>query len=182
VARPESDRAVVEIHLNRAGINSVEMPTDPVEVQPGSLLRLKLINHGAPIHLTLSSTNARPFTDFDHQNVYVREETVFDIPLRDDASPGTFDLTVITGYGTVRASLRVMVLCEPPRPLEPTPRPRYPALAPAPRTYPPAVLLFAAAGIVLYLVWWLTRLDVVNFAAFLLLLAGILIGWLTQRS
>ena len=89
---------------------------------------------------------------------------------------------MITGYGTVSASLRVMVLCEPPRPLEPTPRPRYPALAPAPRTYPPAVLLFAAAGIVLYLVWWLTRLDVVNFAAFLLLLAGILIGWLTQRS
>ena len=34
--------AMAEIHLNRAGINSVETPADPVEVQAGSLLRLKL--------------------------------------------------------------------------------------------------------------------------------------------
>jgi hypothetical protein len=173
---------MAEIHLNRSGINSVETPTEPVEVQAGSLLRLKLINHAAPIHLTLSSSNAQPFTDFFHQNIYVREETVFDIPIREDAFPGSFDVTVITGYGTVRASLKVAVLREPPRPQEPPQRPRYPALAPPERTLPPVVLLFAAAGLVLYLVWWVTRLDVVNFAAFLLLLAGIVVGWLTQRS
>lgn len=173
---------MAEIHLNRTGINSVETPSAPVEVEAGTLLRLKLINHTAPIHLTLSSSNAQPFTDFYHQNVYVREETVFDIPIREDAFPGSFDLAVITGYGTVRASLKVLVFREPPRPQEPTPRPRYPALAPPQRTLPPVVLLFAAAGLVLYLVWWATRLDVVNFAAFLLLLAGIVVGWLTQRS
>jgi len=173
---------MVDVRLNRTGINSVETPSEPVEVQAGSLLRLKLINHGAPIHLTLSSSNAQPFTDFYHQNVYVREETVFDIPIREDAFPGSFDLTVITGYGTVRASLKVVVLREAPRPQEPPQRPRYPALAPPERALPPVVLLFAAAGLVLYLVWWLTRLDVVNFAAFLLLLTGIIVGWLTQRS
>jgi hypothetical protein len=173
---------MVEIHLNRTGINSVDTPDGPVEVQAGSLLRLKLINHGAPIHLTLSSSNAQPFTDFYHQNVYVREETIFDVPIREDAFPGSFDVTVITGYGTVRATLKVTVLREPPRPQEPPQRPRYPALAPPERTLPPVVLLFAAAGLVLYLVWWITRLDVVNFAAFLLLLAGIAVGWLTQRS
>ena len=89
---------------------------------------------------------------------------------------------MITGYGTVRASLKVAVLREPPRPQEPPQRPRYPALAPPERTLPPVVLLFAAVGLLLYLVWWVTRLDVVNFAAFLLLLAGIVVGWLTQRS
>jgi hypothetical protein len=173
---------MAEIHLNRTGINSVETPPGPVEVQAGSLLRLKLINHAAPIHLTLSSSNAQPFTDFYHQNVYVRDETVFDIPIRDDAFPGAFDVTVITGYGTVRGSLRVDVLRELPPPREQPQRPRYPALAPPERTLPPVVLLFAAAGLALYLVWWITRLDVVNFAAFLLLLAGIVVGWLTQRS
>lgn len=173
---------MAEIHLNRSGINSVDTPSAPVEVEAGTLLRLKLINHGAPIHLTLTSPNAQPFSDFHHQNVYVRDETHFDIQIREDAFPGSFDLTVITGYGTVRASLKVLVLREPPRPQEPTQRPRYPAIAPPERTLPPVVLLFAAAGLVLYLVWWITRLDVVNFAAFLLLLAGILVGWLTQRS
>lgn len=172
---------MAEIHLNRTGINSVETPSAPVEVETGSVLRLKMINHGAPIHLTLAASNAQPFTDFYHQNVYVREEATYDIPIREDAFPGAFDLTVITGYGTVRAALKVHVLREPPRREEPS-RPRYPAL-PSPRqTPPPAVLLFAAAGVVLYLVWWMTRLDVVNFAAFLLLLAGIVIGWLIQRS
>ena len=89
---------------------------------------------------------------------------------------------MITGYGTVRATLKVLVLREPPRPQEPPQRPRYPSLAPPERSLPPVVLLFAAAGLVLYFVWWVTRLDVVNFAAFLLLLTGIVVGWLTQRS
>lgn len=173
---------MVDIHLNRAGINSVETPSGPVEVQAGTLLRLKLMNHGAPIHGTVSSSNATPFTEFYHQNVYVREETVIDIPIREDAFPGSFDLTVITGYGTVRASLKVIVSREQPRLKEPPQRPRYPTLVPAERTPPPVLLLFAAAGLVLYFAWWITRLDVVNFAAFMLLLAGIIVGWLTQRS
>lgn len=173
---------MAEIHLNRSGINSVEAPSEPVEVMAGTFLRLRLVNHGAPIHLTLSSSNAQPFTDFYHQNVYVRETADFDIAIREDAFPGSFDVTVITGYGTVRASVKAVVVRERPRPIEPPPRPRYPALAPPERPLPPVVLLFAAAGLVLYLVWWVTRLDVVNFAAFLLLLAGIVVGWLTQRS
>ncbi len=171
-----------EIHLNNAGINSVETPEAPLQVQAGTSLRLKLINHGAPIHLTLSSTNASPFSEFSHQNLYVREQVIHEIPIREDAIPGTFEVTVITGYGTVRSSFRVMVVREPERPAEPsTQRPRYPTLAPEERSLPPVVLLFAGAGLVLYLVWWVTRLDVVNFAAFLLLMAGIIVGWVTQR-
>ena len=173
---------MAEIHLNRSGINSVETPSAPVEVEAGTLLRLKLVNHAAPIHLTLTSSNAQPFTDFFHQNVYVRDETYFDIPIREDAFPGSFDLTVITGTARSGPRFKVLVLREPPRPQEPPQRPRYPSLAPPERSLPPVVLLFAAAGLVLYLVWWVTRLDVVNFAAFLLLLTGIVVGWLTQRS
>ena len=107
---------MTDIHLNRSGINSIETSSAPVEVQAGSLLRLKLINHGAPIHLTLSSPNAEPVSDFYHQNVYVRDEMTFDIPIREDAFPGSFDLAVITGYGTVRASLKVLVVREAPPP------------------------------------------------------------------
>ena len=172
-----------EIHLNNAGINSVGTPEEPLQVQAGTPLRLKLINHGAPIHLTLTSTNASPFSDFSHQNLYVREQVVHEIPIREDALPGSFDVTVITGYGTVRSSFRVTVVREPERsPESPTQRPRYPTLVPEQRSLPPVVLLFAGAGLVLYLVWWVTRLDVVNFAAFVLLMAGIIVGWLTQRS
>ena len=107
-----------EIHLNNAGINSITTPSAPVQVLAGTPLRLKLINHGAPIHLTLTSTNASPFSDFSHQNLFVREEVVHEIPIREDAFPGSFDITVVTGYGTVRSSFRVMVLREPERPPE----------------------------------------------------------------
>jgi hypothetical protein len=171
-----------EIHLNRSGINSVETPESAIEVQAGTSLRLKLINHGAPIHLTLSSSNAAPFSDFFHQNIYVREQVIHEIPIREDAFPGCFDVTVITGYGTVRSSFKVQIMRVLPRPEEPSRRPHYPSFAPAERSLPPVVLLFAAAGLVLYLVWWITRLEVVNFAAFLLLMAGIVVGWLIQRS
>lgn len=171
-----------EIHLNNSGINSITTPAAPLQVLSGTPLRLKLINHGAPIHLTLTSTNASQFSDFSHQNIFVREEVIHEIPIHEDAFPGTFDITVVTGYGTVRSSFQVMVLREPERPAEPPARPKYRSIAPEDRGLPPIVLLFAGVGVVLYLVWWVTRLEVVNFAAFLLLMAGLIVGWLIQRS
>ncbi len=171
-----------EIHLNNAGINSISTPVVPLQVLAGTSLRLKLVNHGAPIHLTLTSSNASPFSDFSHQNIYVREEVIHEIPIHEDAFPGLFDLTVVTGYGTVRASFQIQVLREPERQPEPPGRPKFQSIVPEDRGLPPVVLLFAGAGVVLYLVWWATRLEVVNFAAFALLMAGLIVGWLIQRS
>jgi hypothetical protein len=52
-----------EIHLNRRGINTIEVP-DVVEAMPGSDLALRLVNHGSPLHITLASANSSTFTGF----------------------------------------------------------------------------------------------------------------------
>ena len=97
-----------EIHLNRRGINSIEVPEE-VETAPGSDLTLHIINHGSPLHITLASTNSSIFTDFFHENLYVVGDAEFTIPIREGAYPGVFSVEVISGYapgGRVRVVVR----------------------------------------------------------------------------
>ncbi|NLZ30073.1 MAG: hypothetical protein GX885_04930 [Methanomicrobiales archaeon] len=170
-----------EIHLNRRGINFIEVPEE-VETAPGSDLALKIINHGSPIHISIASTNSSPFTDFFHENLYVVDEKEFYIPIREDAYPGVFSVEVISGYGARRAGFRVIVRerrAPEPEPVEVSPTPSTPATSSMWRSSIPAVI---AVAVVLYGLWLVYRVDLLNVAAFAALLLGVLLAWLQQRS
>jgi len=172
-----------EIHLNRRGINSIEVPKE-VEVTVGSDLVLNLINHGSPLHITLASTNSSAFTGFFHENLYVNGTEEFHIPIKEDAPPGFFTIQVVTGYGTRRQEFRVVVRGRP----EPAPEPRVtPAqaaeLAPSRGLhYSLSILILVIAAVVLYGLWVVYRADLLNAAAFVALLLGVILAWLRRRS
>lgn len=98
----------VQIRLNRRGINSIEMP-ESADVGVGESLVLKMINLGAPLHLTVSAINAKRFTHFIHENLYVDDKLAFRIPILSMAPTGSFRIEIITGYGTVKEQLTVNV-------------------------------------------------------------------------
>ncbi|KUG20490.1 MAG: hypothetical protein KO206_07605 [Methanomicrobiaceae archaeon] len=170
-----------EIHLNRRGINTIEPPAE-VTVAPGETLDLRLINHGSPLHITLSSSNSGMFTDFFHENLFVRDEDRYAIPIREDAYAGFFDVSVITGYGACKASFRVIV--QPPaRAEEPVPEEaRIPVRPARRRRFPLPAGMLLAASLLLYSSWLLFRLEALNYLAFLALLLGVFAVWYWQRS
>ncbi|MEI8330627.1 MAG: hypothetical protein WCF90_03085, partial [Methanomicrobiales archaeon] len=88
-----------EITLNRDGINSIDLSVGRIQAVTGSNLRLKFVNRGASIHITISSANASIYTDFFHENLYVADESVLSIPIFSDIQEGFFDLEIIAGYG-----------------------------------------------------------------------------------
>lgn len=173
-----------EIHLNRRGINAIEVPEE-VEAAAGSDLVLRIVNHGSPLHITLASSNSSPFTGFFHENLYVDESEEFRIPIRENAYPGLFNVEVIAGYGARKAQFRVVVrerAAPEPGPAEPAPGgTAVPALS-LPPLPPVAVLAPVAAGVVLYGLWLAVRVDLLNAAAFAALLIGVILTWLRQRS
>lgn len=172
-----------EIHLNRRGINAIEVPGE-VEAAPGSDLSLRIVNHGSPLHISLATANSAAFTGFIHENLYVGVDAEFHIPIREDAPPGVFSVEVIAGYGARRAAFRVVVRER----AAPEPEPE-PASTTAPfqtvslpwRPYVP-VLALGAAALVLYGLWLAYRIDLLNAAAFAVLLIGVILAWLRQRS
>ncbi len=172
-----------EIHLNRRGINSIEVP-EKVETTPGSDLILQLVNHGSPLHITLASTSSSPFTDFFHENLYVvgGEEVI--IPIREDAYPGVFSVAVISGYGARKVEFRVVVrerAAPAPEPVVVAPVAPARAALPGWQSAAPA-LLSCAAALVLYGLWLVYRDDILNVAAFVALFIGVILAWLQQRS
>lgn len=94
--------------MNRRGINSIEMP-ESADVEAGQSLVLKIINHGAPLHLTVSAINAKRFTHFIHENLYLDDKLALRIPILSMAPTGSFIIEVITGYGTIKEQLTVNV-------------------------------------------------------------------------
>lgn len=174
---------MTEIHLSRRGINTIEVP-DEVEAAPGSDLVLQIINHGSPLHITLASSNSSPFTDFYHENLYVGRSEEFQFPIREDAYPGVFNIEVIAGYGARKMEFRVVVreraAPKPEPPVVPAP-PAAPARSLQWRSSAPPLLLTAAA-LVLYGLWLVYRSDLLNAAAFAVLLLGAVLAWLRQRS
>ncbi|KDE55443.1 hypothetical protein [Methanoculleus sp. MH98A] len=174
---------MTEIHLNRRGINAIEVPAE-VEVMPGSDLVLRIVNHGSPLHITLASPNSSAFTGFFHENLYVSGSEEFVIPIRENAYPGTFNIEVIAGYGAKRAEFRVVVrerAAPEPEPVEVPVTPAVPATSMRWRSSAP-LLLLAAAALVLYGLWLVYRVDLLNAAAFVALLLGVILAWLRQRS
>ena len=172
-----------EIHLNRRGITTVEVPHE-VEAMPGSDLVLSIVNHGSPLHITLASTNSSTFTDFFHENLYVGKSEEFRIPIRENAYPGVFSVEVIAGYGARRAEFRVFVRERPapePGPVEVSLPEAAPAAPSRWRSSAPVILLGTAA-LALYGLWLAYRIDLFNAAAFAALLVGVVLAWLRQRS
>ena len=87
VAGEIQDKKIVEVYLNRSGINSIEVPRENARAEIGTTLSLKFLNRGAPIHITATASNAGMFTDFFHENLYVVDETLLPIPIRKECQP-----------------------------------------------------------------------------------------------
>jgi hypothetical protein len=177
--------APTEIHLNRRGINSIEAPL-AAEVMAGKSLDLALINHGHPLHLSVSASNAARFTPFMQQNLFVQGEGSLSIPVKGDAPAGTFDLEVMTGYGMRKAVLQVTVCPvtdrKPPEEKAPPPAP-----VRSPLALHRAVLPLLALGVLLYAAWWILQKpdilsDILSVLSFLALLSAAILAWLRPPS
>jgi len=167
-----------EIHLNRSGINTIDLPRENAQVECGSTLKIRFKNRGAPIHITATTSNAGMFTEFFHENMYVIDEVVLGIPLRKECSPGFFDVDIIAGYGAMKATLRVEVIVKPSR--EEQVLAKELPIQPEAHGRPHLLMVAMALGLVLYCTWYYTRIEIFNLAAFIALIAGALFIWYRQ--
>jgi hypothetical protein len=173
---------VVEIYINRRGINTIEVPRQ-IEVVAGDTLTLKFINMGHPTHVSISATNSHLYTSFIQENLYVGDVLEYQIPIKDGPFAGVFDMDVVTGYGTKKTGFKVFVTkkCEPP------------VLAPvkgkevsAPLS-PFLPLVIISLGILVYISWIFMRIDsllltdLLNGAGFILVLGGASLLWYYRR-
>jgi hypothetical protein len=165
-----------EIHLNRRGINTIELPAQAM-VEAGKSLVLSFNNHGHPLHVSLSAMNPARFTSFTHENLFIQGETEFPIPIFEDAEEGTFRLEVVTGYGRTRAEMQVIVT---------RPVPELPAATeeekPARMQIPWLKVGPIALGIVLYGASFLPGMGLLRDLAFFVLLAALLLPWLPKQG
>ncbi|MFZ0005019.1 MAG: hypothetical protein WCC86_00470 [Methanoregula sp.] len=169
---------MTEIHLNRSGINSIDIPPENAHVDCGGTLRIRFKNRGAPIHITATTSNAGMFTDFFHENMYVIDEVMLGISLRKECAPGFFDIDIIAGYGAMKATLRVEVAVKPSRKEAKLEK----ELPVQPEAHGRPHLLMVAMGLslILYSSWYYTRIDLLNLAAFIALIVGALFVWYRQ--
>ncbi|AGB01255.1 DUF7524 family protein [Methanoregula formicica] len=167
-----------EVHLNRSSINSIDVPRDKIVAEPGGLLRIRFMNHGAPIHITITASNAGAFTSFFHENLYVVDESTLAIPILMDCPPGTFDLDIISGYGVMKAQIPVSIL--PSQASRPTIREEYP-LQPVAHGRPHPLMLMMGVALFLYCAWFYTGIKFLNIAAFITLIVGALYTWYRQQ-
>jgi hypothetical protein len=166
-----------DIHLNRSGINSIDLPRENVNVEVGTSVSLHFLNRGAPIHITASSSNASMYTDFFHENMYVVDESVLTIPIRKDSREGFFDLDIIAGYGAVKTGLRIHII--PVQRLRPVVKEEFP-LQPVAHGRPHLLMIMMGISLVLYSTWLYSSIEFLNIAAFLILIVGALYTWYRQ--
>lgn len=169
---------VTEIHLNRQGLNSVELPKGNARVICGETLKIRFVNRGAAVHLNVTTSNAGMFTDFYHQNMYVIDDVVLGIPLRKDCPPGFFDIEIVAGYGGSRATLRVEVIVRPSRGEEIIAK--EPPVQPVSHGRPHLLMVALGIGLILYSAWYYTKTEFLNIAAFIVLIVGALYVWYRQ--
>ena len=167
-----------EIYVNRTGINSIDIPREKVLAEPGAGLVLKFLNRGAPIHITITSSNASMFTDFFHENMYIVDEAVLSIPIRKDCSEGAFDLEILAGYGAVKAALPVTVVSI--QHTRPKVQEEYP-MQPVAHGRPHLLMIAMGIGLILYCAWLYSEIAFLNIAAFIVLIVGALYTWYRHR-
>jgi len=175
---PGGSESGFEILLNRSGINSIDLPRETVTAEPGTSLRLRLLNRGAPIHITLTSSNADMYTDFYHENLYVVDESLLTIPIRKDCREGTFDFDIISGYGVMKAQLQVHIAHLPV--MRPAILEEYP-LQPVSHGRPHLLMIMMGIALILYCAWLYTYNEVLNIASFIILIVGALYTWYRQQ-
>ncbi|MDD3977969.1 hypothetical protein L1994_11130 [Methanomicrobium antiquum] len=164
------------ININKRQINSIEVPKNAV-VEVGEDLVLKLNNHGSPLHITISAVNARRFTHFLHENLYLQENLEFKIPIFSTAPTGSFQIEVITGYGIVKESFKVSVCdkeLEIPEILDDIPsiepeKNRY--------VYPALLITLVVLGWAAYIAGYLYYGNVPGFASVIILTLAVLVAW-----
>jgi hypothetical protein len=178
ISTTDGGDAGYEVHLNRSGINSIDTPREKVLAESGGLLRIRFMNHGAPIHITITASNAGAFTSFFHENLYVVDESTLAIPVQKDCPPGEFDLEIIAGYGVMKAQVRVYV--HPPQAARPTICEEYP-LQPVARGRPHLLMIMMGIALILYCAWFYTDIEFLNIAAFIILIVGALYTWYRQQ-
>ena len=166
------------IHLNRSGINSIDIPREVITAEIGSTLYLRLLNRGATIHITISSSNASMYTDFFHENLYVVDESVLGIPIRRDSQEGFFDLEIIAGYGIVKTAMRVKVI--PVQRIRPTVQEEFP-LQPVAHGRPHLLMVMMGIALILYSTWLYTNIGILNIVSFICLIIGALYTWYCQE-
>jgi hypothetical protein len=174
---------VIEIYINRRGINTIEVPRQ-VEVVSGDTLTLKFINMGHPIHVSVSATNSQLYTSFIQENLYVGDVLEYQIPIKEGPYAGVFEMEVVTGYGTKKTGFKVFVTkkCEPP--LQARAKGKE-VSTPRPRLLPLAIM---GLGVLIYLSWIFMRMDslllidLFNGAGFILVLGGASLAWYYRRS
>jgi hypothetical protein len=166
-----------DIHLNRSGINSIDLPREEITVEIGSNLFFNFLNRGAPIHITASSSNASMYTDFFHENMYIVDESVLQIPIHKDSREGFFDLDIIAGYGAVKTGLRVHII--PVQRLRPVVKEEFP-LQPVAKGRPHLLMILMGISLILYCTWLYSSIEFLNIAAFLILIVGALYTWYRQ--
>ena len=163
-----------EIHLNRSGINSIDPPREKIIAEPGTGLRIRFLNRGAPIHITVTSSNAGSFTDFFHENLYVVDASILTIPIRKDCTEGVFDLEILSGYGVIKTQMQIHVVHQQaPRP---TIQEEYP-LQPVAHGRPHLLMIMMGLALLLYCGWIYTKEEFLNIASFILLIVGALYTW-----
>jgi hypothetical protein len=165
-----------EIHLNRRGINSIELPAQ-AQAEAGKSLVLSFNNHGHPLHVSLSALNSARFTSFTHENLFIQGETEYGIPLLEDAAEGAFSLEVVTGYGRTRAEMKVLVRKPIPEKVEEKPEEK-----PAGIQVPWMRVGPVALGLILYGASLFSGIGILKDLAFLVLLAVLLLPWLQQQG
>jgi hypothetical protein len=173
------DKHVYELYLNRVGINSIELPREKVTAEAGDRLRLKFSNRGAPIHITLTSSNAGMFTDFFHENMYVVDSTLFSIPIRKESEEGFFDLEILSGYGVTKTSLHVSVIN--PALYKSVAKKEEPPLQPVAHGRPHLLMVMMGISLILYTTWLYLGYGILNIAAFVTLIIGALYTWYRQQ-
>ncbi|MCQ1539222.1 hypothetical protein FTO68_09550 [Methanocalculus taiwanensis] len=100
---------IVDVYLNRRGVNTIEISAREAPVDAGSDLVIRLRNSGSPTHATVRTQNGQAFTDFFHENIYVDGDVEYRIPVRESSGDGVFDLEFITGYGSRTTRMKVVV-------------------------------------------------------------------------
>ncbi|MGA2120616.1 MAG: hypothetical protein ABSG49_01080 [Methanoregula sp.] len=167
-----------EVHLNRSGINSIDTPREKITAESGSSLRIRFLNHGAPIHITITSSNAGMFTDFFHENLYVVDESVLTIPIRKDSLEEAFDLEILSGYGVVKTQMQVHVIHPPAVRL--SIQEEYP-LQPVAHGRPHLLMIMMGIALLIYCAWLYTHIEFLNIASFIILIVGALYTWYRQQ-
>lgn len=179
VSAVDAGTADYEVLLNKSGINSIDLPREKIQVESGTSLRLRFLNRGAPIHITITTSNAGSFSDFFHENLYIVDESILVIPVRKDSSEGSFDLDIISGYGVMKTQLRIHVI-HAPAPPRPTIQEEYP-LQPVARGRPHFLMIMMGIALLLYCGWIYTKEEFLNIASFILLIVGALYTWYRQQ-